>query len=278
VGESERNLLDSFIDVAPHLRELVMDDVAVLVVDTEKVRFCCTGKRIGEMMEPGTKIVPGSVAAAVIASGKKVVRQVGPEVFGFPYIGIGYPVYDADGTLLGSVSVISSLERQDALFSMANQLTSATEQMSATTEELAAQSATLASIGQQLSELDKKLESSVRETNGLLRTIRSVTSQSSLLGLNASIEAARAGAAGKGFAVVAGEIRRLAESSSRFLAEIEEILGALNKAKENLGVEIAGIAGISADQAQAAKQLSAAARNMSAMARKLLQYAENLMQ
>ncbi|NLM46584.1 MAG: methyl-accepting chemotaxis protein [Firmicutes bacterium] len=278
MGESERTLLDSFIDVAPHLRELVMDDVAVLVADTEKIRFCCTGEKIGEMMEPGTKIVPGSVAAAVIASGKKVVRQVGPEVFGFPYIGIGYPVYDADGKLLGSVSVISSLERQDALFSVANQLTSATEEMSATTEELAAQSATLASIGQQLNELDKQLELSVKETNGLLNMIRSVTTQTRLLGLNASIEAARAGAAGKGFAVVAGEIRHLAESSSRFLAEIEEILGALNKAKENLGAEIASIADISAEQAQAAKQLSDAARELSATARKLLQYAENLMQ
>jgi len=67
--------------------------------------------------------------------------------------------------------------------------------------------------------------------------ITQIASQTNLLSLNASIEAARAGDAGRGFAVVAEEIRKLADQSKESAAQITAIIGELMKNSNN-SVEI----------------------------------------
>lgn len=57
----------------------------------------------------------------------------------------------------------------------------------------------------------------------LLSSVKGVSAQINLLSLNASIEAARAGAAGRGFSVVAQEIRNLSDTSRKISEDINEI-------------------------------------------------------
>lgn len=77
----------------------------------------------------------------------------------------------------------------------------------------------IAQLIEQVNETNKAIAS----INEAVELISDITSQTNLLSLNASIEAARAGQAGRGFAVVASEIKQLAAQSSQGADSIKNI-------------------------------------------------------
>ena len=75
-----------------------------------------------------------------------------------------------------------------------------------------------------------------RQVGDIVETVRDLATQSHVLSLNASIEAAKAGEAGKSFAVVAQEVRALAEQSGQSAGRIgkmvEDILAAVQSTRD----------------------------------------------
>ncbi len=84
----------------------------------------------------------------------------------------------------------------------------------------------------------KKLEMSYRDIGKILSMIDGISRQTNLLALNATIEAARAGEAGLGFAVVAGEVKQLAQQTSKATEEIRERIGAVSSEIQSLSVAV----------------------------------------
>lgn len=122
-----------------------------------------------------------------------------------------------------------------------------------------------------------KIEHSSKSISTIVKTIENIAFQTNILALNASTEAARAGAAGKGFAVVANEVRVLADKSSKAVKNtaslISASMSAVNEGKQiadNVQLKMQNVmekSGQSAERSELISKLTREQSNSVAMVR-----------
>lgn len=145
---------------------------------------------------------------------------------------------------------------------------------------------------QQVVECTTRMTDVLDQINGLLRAleqnnngIERVASNTHLLALNASVEAARAGAAGKGFAVVADEVRSLSQStqetareSNRNKDQISAVLNLITAEVEQLRKIALDVNERLGNLAASNEEIAAAAQQINAATDQLHQHFQKLSQ
>ncbi len=191
--------------------------------------YICSRKNHDHNLKSGTSHVKGSVAYEALINKRKIVRKVEADVFGFPYIAIGQPIFDDNGIATGCVVFTEATDKQDLLLDLAENLHATMQQMLSITEIISDSSLKLEEVTKDLDMVTNNSMKSVEETGEILEFIQGISNKTNILGLNAAIEAARIGQDGGGFAVVAEEIRKLANTTKDYVVNANLVIGELKK-------------------------------------------------
>lgn len=262
--------LEAFLEVAGELQQLYDEEVAVCILDTEKVLAWYPGPNLNMNVKVGDPLPRGGISEEAIHTGKRIVRRVPKEVLGISYVGIGYPIKE-NGIVVGCAIIDISVAKYDTLTDAGQDILAAVEQISASAENLSASSEELAATVRNMESETTHVLQEIEHTGKVKDEIHNISMRTNVLGLNASIEAARAGEFGRGFSVVADEVRKLSESTRDSTKEIEIDLKTVQISVLNLIEAISQLGTVTESQAYAAAELSLALGQVASLAEKLVE-------
>ena len=112
--------------------------------------------------------------------------------------------------------------------------------------------------------------------NSILATINKLSNSTKILGLNASIESARAGEAGRGFSVVAQEIGRLSANTTQAALEITQMLASIEGQLQAIGSKSQETTDNFMQQAASLQEIAASMDNLNANVKVIDDYMKQL--
>ncbi|MGE7946573.1 methyl-accepting chemotaxis protein [Lysinibacillus sp. NPDC093688] len=267
--------LQAAIDSIDFYKVTYPDDACIIVADTEKVIAYKPGKQVDLKIKVGDPVAKyrGTTTEKSLSQGKFIREERGSEEFGLAYIASAQPIFDG-GKVIGVLSAIISNEKMDGMRLLATELSSAVEEMTATNEELAVASVDVSNRLGELSKFSESMTGDIQQINTIVHLVKDLAMKSKILGLNASIEAARSGEHGRGFAVVASEIQKMSQSSTESADSITNQLESIKQSIDQVNESANQIATFTQQFSVSMHELTDAYKGINSAAEKLMHISE----
>lgn len=265
-------VLDALMVALPLVKEIFGLDAQICLCDNEKtigVWYADTfhmDVKVGETIERNK---PGHDMLVLAMETGKGNSGVLPEfVYGVAVDGIITPIFE-DGKVVGVVSAAVSLKSRKDIEHAAENLNRNLMSSQEITNEIAVGSTKLAGRLDNVRMFSQKIEELAKDTSSIVKSIQGNSHKSSILAINAAIEAGRAGEKGKGFSIVANEMGKLAKVSGESTKSISSHLDDMFDKLKDIVSEINSVADISTTQAIAMEEISNTLKEISLDANKL---------
>jgi PAS domain S-box len=138
---------------------------------------------------------------------------------------------DSSGTIIGMVTVDSDIhQRVVATEELIRHIQSSHEKI----ERIADQLNVMVELTNSLFERIDISQRRIERTDQIIGTVKEISDQTKILGINASIEAHAAGDNGKGFRVIANEIVSVSNTTNKALLEISQLISKIQSSSDKM--------------------------------------------
>ena len=272
-----REEFKSIIDSLPIISKLIDGDFAISMTNKTECIYSIEGNKVKAPLKLG---IIDSVEALngindMIKNKKVLNRVLTKRATGSDIRVTIIPIFNKENEVIGSFGVSRSIDDIVEIKNASHELMSSLQETSSSVSEVANNALIFSEEIKNAVNKTNEATVSIEESRNIIELIKNISKQSKLLGLNASIESARAGENGKGFAVVASEIKKLAEISSTSSQRISETLFYMNKKIEEISNLILYLGDKTVEQAEIAESLAITIETISKSSEILVNNLEN---
>ena len=257
---------------APMITQLFPFGAFISLTDREKI----TKRQPSEKYDIPVAVVGMDVTVDptvmnCLATGDSIILDDDSGAYGaLPFRDLVFPYKDeATQEIIGTFNVCRPKKIELDVVNMSQGLEVNIENISAAIQNLAAAASVIHSNEQNLNDNILEILKLSVEIEKISEMIKSIANQSNILGLNASIEAARSGEHGRGFSVVANEIRNLAEQSKNTVSLIRNLTENIKLKVEDSNKKSQDSMSFSQEQASATEEITATVEEIQTTASKL---------
>lgn len=268
----------AFYDYAPILTEMYPNGAIFFVTNL----FECSHRHASSTFDlpifgMHESVREGDPAHKTIQARQPLTFEFDASKYGVPVFIACHPLFAEDGkTIVGVFGIVLPKKLAVDLRTMSQNLENSLSQVSSAIEQLAASASQIHENEQTLNAGIRGIHHHSNEINNISHFIKKVADETKMLGLNAAIEAARAGQAGKGFGVVADEIRKLSEQSNGAVPQIEELTSRIrNNVDKSVSMSDSSLLA-SQEQAAASQEITASIQEITSMTVELHKIADQL--
>lgn len=231
---SDNEVINAFNHIIPYLHVFMDDEASIAITDAEKYLKNVGSSGLSLKSNTGAPIPQGGAAYIAVKEGRALINEVPKEVYGTAFKSYSVPVLGVTGDVEGCLMVAKSLEKRNDLLRLSRKLSDSLKNISDVANGFSSKLKLLVEMNNDTAKKTEFAKEKVSSTDKIFNFINDVTNQTDLLGINASIEATRAGTDGRGFKVIAHEIRNLSQTSKNSVQQINLMLNSINKSVEDI--------------------------------------------
>lgn len=243
-------------EVLPHLREYMGQDIMVGLTDGHQFVGFWPGEKMRAPIQAGDPIKPGDPMLQTFHTGRTIDATLPPDIHGFPFRSITSAVRDPKGKIVGTIGIGVSMELLYSVEKIIQDVQAKLDAALSHMEEFKGSSTQVFQKSLAILDVMKGISDTSHEISAATKEISNISTQTQILAINASVEAARAGAAGKGFAVVAQEMKNLAITSQKSSEKIFDLISNLTKQVDQNYNELKALQDTMSVQKDSAEQIS----------------------